>query len=154
MEPRECKHSATAGSKESAGDRLLETVTSISSILFDMTDSSKLELPDSYLLTILEINGVPVEKLSRPLEPTETDSIYIRIEPVHINPAITRAEYLYVTLQELREMQRPNQGKQLILLAELSGEPGVSAGEVKFARQWIERILRDQENRRGERPDA
>lgn len=57
-------------------------------------------------------------------------------------------------MPELREAQHAARMNQEFLVAEMSGESGLSAGEVKLARQWIERILRDQENRRGEKPGA
>jgi hypothetical protein len=102
-------------------------------VTLDMTDSSKVELPDSYHLTILEINGVPIEKLPRPLTSTDEDSLRVRIQDIHIDPALAKEKYLYVTLPELREMQHPVQGNRLVLISELSGEPGVSAGAVKVA---------------------
>jgi hypothetical protein len=120
-----------------------------------MTDSSKVELPESYYLTILEINGIPVEKLPRPLTGTDEDSLRVRIEDIHIDAAaLAKEKYLYVKLAELREMQHPVQGNQLVVINELSGEPGVSAGEVKIARRLIEKIRRKQPERRGEKPNT
>jgi hypothetical protein len=110
----------------------------------DMTDSIDFELPDSYHLTILQINGTPVAELKRPLMPGDSDSLRIRIRPLHRVNA--EAKVGFVAMAELHEMEKYHVENQRALARALSGDPGDS--EVKLARQWIERFLNEQEKRR------
>jgi hypothetical protein len=113
-----------------------------------MADSSKVEVPDSYHLIILAINDTPVKQLPRPLTPSDEDRILVRIEPIHVDPTLAQPKELIVTMPELREMQYAARNNQVFLVAELSGEPGISAGEVKLGRQLLDKIQREQEKRR------
>ena len=51
-----------------------------------MTDPVDYELPDSYILTYLELNGTPINKLPHPVIPTDDDLLLIEIKPIHPGP--------------------------------------------------------------------
>ena len=120
-------------------------------MLFGMTDPVDHELPDSYILTFLELNETPIKKLPHPVIPTDDDVLLIEIEPIGPGPV---TEKLLVTMPELRQMEERWKDNRLNLVAPISGGPGVSAGEIKLGRQLIERIRREQARRQAKRPNT
>jgi hypothetical protein len=73
--------------------------------------------PDSYILTYLEINGVSVHQLQRPLTPQDDDILLIRIE--HVDTGYSRPEELLVSMPGLREMEDFAEGNRLSLASQL-----------------------------------
>ena len=119
-----------------------------------MTDSTEYDLPDSFVLTYLEYKGIAFKQRPQPFDSQDDDLFRVLIEPIHPDPALAKKEELLITFRELREMQDRWNENRLSLVTELSGEPGVSAGEIKLGRRLIEKIRRDQQRRRGEKPDS
>jgi hypothetical protein len=119
-----------------------------------MPTPSEYDLPDSFILTYLEYKGIPFKQGPQPFEPQDDDSLRILIEPIHPDPALAKKEELLITFRELREMQDQWKENRLNLVTELSGEPGVSAGEIKLGRRLLEKIRREQQKRRGEKPGS
>jgi hypothetical protein len=105
-------------------------------MILDRTDSSKVELPDCYHLTILQINGTPRAELEGPLTPGDSDILRIRIRPLH--PVNAEPQEGPVAMAELREMEKYDIENRRALARALSGDSGDH--EVKLARQWIEKI--------------
>jgi hypothetical protein len=108
-------------------------------MILDVTDSIEFELPDSYHLTILEINGTPLAGLERPLTPGDSDMLRICIKPLH--PVNAESKEGSVPMAELREMEKYDIENQRALARELSDDPDDPTREFKLARQWVETIL-------------
>ena len=105
---------------------------------------TKFEDLDSYILTFLEVNGVPFTRLSQPVELSESAKIRVSLEPVHpgLDP-FPKTEEFIVTMTELRGMEEQCKENRLSLVTELSGEPGAGAGKIQLSHRFVEKILRD-----------
>jgi hypothetical protein len=79
--------------------------------------------------------------------PQDDDLLRVLIEPLHSDHALAKKEELLISFRELREMQDRWKENRLNLVNELSGEPGVSAGEIKLGKRLLEQIRREQKRR-------
>jgi hypothetical protein len=113
-------------------------------MLENMTD---IGLPDRYILTLLELNGVPWKGVSFPRDPSPGDQLLIKIEPIHDNPNGVRTEEVIVTSAEFHEIRTNSPHDAPNIFSDLSGAPGASAGEVTIRTVLIEKIRRQQASR-------
>lgn len=102
------------------------------------------DLPDSYRLVYLKINDTWVRETGNLTALSDTDNVLIEIEPIHTDPGFSKPEQWIVTGAELREMAAQSPKNRLSLVVDVSGGPGVSAGEVELGRELVERHRRNQ----------